>query len=134
MPRGGAGGRGRAVIEVDKATRRPLRAYGSVSEAARATGTPRTSLERVLRDRGMSSGPSYYRYADDFDPAEEFEGRRRRAVGAWAGGARPARVFDDSAAAARAYRVETVTIRAAIATGRPRFDASLGQDVTLRWL
>lgn len=32
--RDGAGGRGRVVLEVDKATRRPLRAYGSVSEAA----------------------------------------------------------------------------------------------------
>ena len=131
MPRSGAAGRGRAVVQVDKATRRPLRAYGSVSEAARAAGMPRTSLERILRGRGMTSGPSYYRYADDFDPGEGFEGRRKRAVGAWAGGPRPARVFDDSAEAARAYRVEAVTIRKSIATGRPRFDASLGCDVTL---
>ena len=95
---------------------------------------PRTSLERILRGRGMTSGPSYYRYADDFDPGEGFEGRRKRAVGAWAGGPRPARVFDDSAAAARAYRVEAVTIRKSIATGRPRFEAPLGWDVTLAWI
>ena len=94
---------------------------------------PRTSLERILRGRGMTSGPSYYRYADDFDPGEGFEGRRKRAVGAWAGGPRPARVFDDSAAAARAYRVEAVTIRKSIATGRPRFDASRGCVVTRAW-
>ncbi len=131
---GGTDGRCRPVVVVGKETRRPVRVYRSVSEAAQALGRPRTSIERILRDGGLPEGPLYYRYADEFDVTEDFAGRRRRAVAARPVDGGRGRTFLDAKHAARAYRVEPVTIRKAIATERPRYDAVLDCDVILEWL
>ena len=70
----------RAVLMCDKVTMKVIRRFGSAKEAARKTGELRDSITRSCLKRHVSSGGIVWRYEDDYDPEETFEGKNNRPV------------------------------------------------------
>lgn len=62
------------VVKIHKRTREVVGRYASLTDAARENGIGITTIRYAVN--GVSSGNFYYRLADDFDPDEDFAGRR----------------------------------------------------------
>ena len=65
----------RAVLLVDKRTRKVLRRFNSAAEASRAFGKKYDEVSRTCRLRRLGTKDYYLRYEDDFDPNEDFTGK-----------------------------------------------------------
>lgn len=71
----------RRVYVCDKITMQVLREYGSTYEAARKEGESVSTVYPACRNRRVSRwGRVVYRYADDYDPDERFDGKSGRPI------------------------------------------------------
>lgn len=70
----------RQVLKANKITRQVEEAYPSIVSAAMSAGMRSKRMDDLCRKRNLPKGMSYYRYAEDFDPNESFEGKRNRPV------------------------------------------------------
>lgn len=66
----------RQVLKIHKRDRQVVDSYPTVTLAAEAAGMRRRRMEDLCMKRNLPAGSTYYRYADDFDPDESFEGKR----------------------------------------------------------
>lgn len=64
----------KAMLKVRKKTREVVAAYRSATEAAKENGMASTSVIRATK--GMSVGEFYFRFAEGFDPDEDFTGMK----------------------------------------------------------
>lgn len=71
---------GRKVYKCDKVTMKILDRYDSIKDAAIAEGISYGMLVETLQCRAVGRRPYVFRYADDYDPFESFEGKRGRPV------------------------------------------------------
>lgn len=70
----------RPVLVIHKGTREIVERYRSVTEADAAYGLKPGSVSSICIKRRLCSGPHYLRFEDDFDPNEDFTGKRNCAV------------------------------------------------------
>ena len=70
----------RSVFRINKLTRDIEGVYPSVTSAARSAGMRGKRMDDLCRKRNLPPGTFYYRFADDFDRDESFEGKRNRPV------------------------------------------------------
>lgn len=124
----------RAVVEVDKLTRRVNRRFKSASECAQATGIPWSSLIERLRRKGLGDGRFYYRYVEEFDPAERFEGQRGCPVMAVNERGEAIEAWPDSAIAAAEIGVTRRQLCQGIARGRVFNFEARGYTCRLAWM
>lgn len=92
----------RAVYKCDKKTMRIVEKYPSASEAARRNKLNPTSLGHAARTLSVTPGPYVWRYAEDYDPNEKFEGKHNRPVAVYDSITRTLAVFNRIEDAARA--------------------------------
>lgn len=71
------GRKGRPVVLVKKTTREVVKRYQSIRGASRASGIHYDQIFDQCNRRGLGGGYLYWRYEDDFDPNESFEGVRK---------------------------------------------------------
>lgn len=64
----------RAVLKIDKKTREVVSRYRTATEAAKDNGMATTSVIRATVS--VSQGRFYYRCEEDFDPDEDFSGKK----------------------------------------------------------
>ena len=63
----------RAVVQVDKRTRRVIRRFKSANQACMVLGV--SNANRICKDRQVGKKTWYLRYEDEFDPEEDFAGK-----------------------------------------------------------
>ena len=68
------------VLKIDKVSGGIVRSFETVKDAAADAGIRREQMSRHLKGKRLSPGMFYYRYADDYDPCETFEGRPNRPI------------------------------------------------------
>lgn len=65
----------RAVVKAHKRTREIVAMYESIASAAYENGVNAGAIFQNCRNRTLQKGELYYRFADEFDPSEDFTGR-----------------------------------------------------------
>lgn len=68
------------VLKIDKVTGKAVKSFESVKDAAIDAQLRREQMTRHLKNRNIAPGLFYYRYGEDYDPLESFEGRQNRPV------------------------------------------------------
>lgn len=71
---------GRTVYKCHKISMEVLEVYPSAADAARAYGMGHDSINKACRERRVTRKGYVWRYAEDYDPRESFEGRQNRPV------------------------------------------------------
>ena len=66
----------RAVVQVDKRTRRIIRRFESVDEASRSLDGEICDVRAMCRLRSANRAGWFLRYEDEFDPDEDLTGRK----------------------------------------------------------
>lgn len=64
----------RAVVKVNKRTREVVASYRSATEAAKDNDTASTTIIRATK--AVSAGEFYFRCEEDFEPDEDFTGKK----------------------------------------------------------
>ena len=105
----------RAVYKCDKLSMEVLETYASANEADRAHGLGYGHVANCAKRRTVSFGPYVWRYADDYDPAESFEGKKNRPVAMLDTATHAAAVFTSPSAAAKAVGVPSGDVCCSIA-------------------
>lgn len=67
-------------MKVDAKTRGIIERYPSVSAAARANGLDINALYYICHRRSRPKGGAYFRFEDDFDPAEDLSAKRAKGL------------------------------------------------------
>lgn len=75
-----AEGSERAVVKVSKRTGKVAARFVSIAEAAQAEGRSKSVIWRHCSERGLASGPWYYRFEDDYDQLEDISGKSNSPV------------------------------------------------------
>lgn len=70
----------RRIFKCDKITMEVLGEYGSILEAAKASGVPYDVAYSGCKRKSVGCYPFVFRYAEDYDPNESFEGKFIRPV------------------------------------------------------
>ena len=70
----------RRVLVCDKLTMEVVKTYESMSRAAAREGRDASNFYWTLTKKRVGPGRFVYRYEEDYDPEETFEGRRHRPV------------------------------------------------------
>lgn len=70
----------RRVLEVDKITGAVVGEYRSACEADDSRGVQRTTTAHQCSARAIPKGRVCWRYADEYDACESYEGRKNRPV------------------------------------------------------
>lgn len=64
------------VLRVHKRTREVAGRYSSYAEAARESGASISTIQYTAKENAIPSGDYYFRFAEDFDPDEDFTGKK----------------------------------------------------------
>ena len=72
----------RAIVVVDKLTRKVVKRFESSVKAAEWFGTSGRNVIRICKEKTLPSEWWYIRFEDEFDPDEDLSGRRGCPVGA----------------------------------------------------
>lgn len=64
------------VVKVDKLSRTVVERYGSMREAVEKNGLSNGTVSKHCNSRMLTEGDFYFRREDDFDPDEDFTGKR----------------------------------------------------------
>ena len=110
--------KGRPVVLVDKVTGKAVRSYPSSAAAAHAEGYEPPTVTTAARLRIVPRGRFAWRYADEHDPRERFEGKCARPVAVYEGG-ELLFVADSVCDAARRLGASREGADAAIRRGKP---------------
>lgn len=70
----------RPVVKCDKLSMNVVAAYPSAMEAEKENGLKRSRVAQMCGKKSVSSGVHVYRYADEYDQNESFEGKFNRPV------------------------------------------------------
>lgn len=70
----------RKVVAFNKATMDIVDVYNDAVECAEKNGIQVNSLHTILRNKSLMRGAVCFRYLDDFDVNESYEGKRYRPV------------------------------------------------------
>lgn len=70
----------KAILMCDKITMKVIKRFDSAGEAAKRTGEIRESIGRSCLKKHVSSGAVVWRYEEDYDPEETFDGKHNRPV------------------------------------------------------
>lgn len=70
----------RTVVECDKITMEITGLWFSVAEAARCLGISRPCIQQRCRTKSVTPGKYVYRFLDDWDTDEQFEGKTNRPI------------------------------------------------------
>lgn len=70
----------KAVYKCDKFDMSIVAKYPSATEACIQNGLRRARVSEIARDRLVDKGRYIYRYKNDYDPNESFEGKKNRPV------------------------------------------------------
>lgn len=66
----------RPILKIDKCTREVVKRFSSSVEAAKWHGTDNRNLLRICDSKTLPNEWWYLRFEDEFDPDEDFSGRR----------------------------------------------------------
>ena len=91
----------RPVVKCDKLTMRIIETYQSAREAARVHGIPHGNISVPCSKKVVSKGSFVWRYADEYDPDESFEGKFNRPVAMYDSYSEAASIFDNLTEAAK---------------------------------
>ena len=108
----------RGVFRINKLTRDIEGVYPSVASAARSVGMRGKRMDDLCRKRNLPPGAFYYRFEDDFDRDESFEGKRNRPVVLVDESTGSKLWFVDRAECAKTMGWSTARVSASISSGR----------------
>ena len=72
--------RQRAIVVADKVTMEVVGEYSTARDCASDMGMNDAVIIEIAKKRRLSRGPFIYRFAEDFDPNESFDGKYNRPV------------------------------------------------------
>lgn len=72
--------RQRSIVVADKVTMEVVGEYSTARDCASDTGMNDAVIIEIAKKRRVSRGPFIYRFAEDFDPNESFDGKYNRPV------------------------------------------------------
>lgn len=111
----------RKVCKCDKLTMEVVAEYASIRECAERERMSHTTVEDNCLRRRVNRGRFVYRYAEDVDPLESFEGKSGRPVIAENLLTGESDGFYNVYEAAERFYVHPVTVRRHLASGEPLF-------------
>lgn len=102
---------GYPVYKCDKLSMKVVAEYPSAAAAARDNGLSPTGVAHAAKNKEITYGPYIYRYVEDYDPNETFEGRNNRPIICYDTKTKMAVVFvgTDKAAAALGVDVKRIS-------------------------
>lgn len=109
----------RKVAKCDKITMEVIEVYNSELEAAKANNKPLETIKDACRRKTVSIGKYVYRFRDEVDEKETYEGKRNRPVLVVDAETKKARVFLTRAEAAKALCYCDATVFDAIYKKKP---------------
>lgn len=109
------------VCKCDKLTMEAVAEYESVRECAERERVPHTTVEDNCLRRRVNRGRFVYRYAEDVDPLESFEGKRGRPVTVENLRTGETMDFYNVYEAAERFYAHPVTVRRHLVSGKPLF-------------
>lgn len=109
--------KGHPILACDKITMRVVGRYPRIVDAAKAYGISPSTVRTSALDRRVMNDTVVFRFIDDYDPNETFEGKKNRPVVAIADGKDVIGTFYSAEAAAESLFISLATVRACIAKG-----------------
>lgn len=107
------------VLECDKITMKIHRIWHSAVDAEKELGLGKTTIVRRCIEKRTTKGKYVYRYMDDYDPKESFEGKYHRPVLAIRIRDRQTYAFYSLDEAAEYLNVGKTHVSTAITSGKP---------------
>ena len=103
----------RTVYKCNKLSMEVIEVYQSAADAARAHGLDYDSVRKSCREHRVPRKDHVWRYAEDYDPDESFEGRQNRPVVVYDAVSKAVGFFSSTRDAANRLGVKMKTIEAA---------------------
>ena len=107
----------RPVVKCDKLSMKVVAWYPSAWEAEKANGYGPAKVARICEKKSVSHGKHVYRYADEYDPKETFEGKFNRPVAMYDAERESLSLYESLGEAARAIGYNQATVSASISNG-----------------
>lgn len=104
----------RPVVKCDKLSMNVVAAYPSAMEAEKENGLKRSRVAQMCGKKSVSSGVHVYRYADEYDQNESFEGKFNRPVAMYDSANESLSLFENLQKASKAVGVCPSTISASM--------------------
>ena len=107
----------RPVVKCDKLSMKIVAEYPSAWEAEKANGYGPAKVAQICEKKSVSHGKHVYRYADEYDPNETFEGKFNRPVAMYDAERESLLLYESLGEAAKAIGYNQSTVSASISNG-----------------